>query len=68
MKEATKLPLDCGDKKALYPDDFKTEVVLYAQQTSKNLAASVFNIARKRVFEWSTAFKAQKGYYHFYMS
>lgn len=59
-KETTMLPLDCGDKKALYPDDFKVEVVLYAEKTSQNLAASIFNIARRRVFEWSTALKALK--------
>lgn len=53
-------PARCGEKKALYPEEFKVEVALYAEQTSKNLASSVFKIARKRVYEWSVALKIVK--------
>lgn len=54
------LPEDTGDKKALYPDEFKVEVVLYAERTSQNLASNIFNIARRRIFEWSAALKSSK--------
>ncbi|KAK3928660.1 Pogo transposable element with ZNF domain [Frankliniella fusca] len=51
---------ETGERKALYPDEFKVEVVLYAERTSQNLASSVFNIARRRIFEWSGALKSSK--------
>lgn len=40
------------NKHLIYPQEFKLQVVKYAQKNSQKKAACVFAVARKRVYEW----------------
>lgn len=56
MKEKTGRLLN-NNKHIMYPEEFKLQIVKYAQMNSQKRAASVFAVARKRVFEWLIQFK-----------
>lgn len=40
------------EKYIMYPNNFKLEVALYAKLFTKNSAARVFNVPRRRMFDW----------------
>nr|CAD7442823.1 unnamed protein product [Timema bartmani] len=40
-----------------YPHSFKMEIAAFAERHSQILAAKVFNVTRKRVFEWLKTFR-----------
>lgn len=40
------------EKYIMYPNNFKVEVALYAKLFTKNSAARVFNVPRRRMFDW----------------
>lgn len=48
------------EKYIKYPNSFKLEVVLYARLFTKNSAARVFNVPRKRMFDWFNHFNTLK--------
>lgn len=48
------------DKYIKYPNGFKLEVVLYARLFTKNSAARVFNVSRKRTFDWFSRLMPEK--------
>lgn len=40
-----------------YPNNFKCEVAAFAEQHSQMQASKIFNVSRKRVFEWLQMWK-----------